>query len=163
MLKIDPVTYVGTPVLPLTSSAAARAWVHRLGPVSGGTPAVELPSTASSLHWVTKLFKKKGRRTGNSHMMYKHFWYAFANMPPFALLGASLPFTLPTQLDETPSIQFATGLIYRQNTHELSVIWRAGLSCDDCALPARIHTRGDIEQATRGDANTLTYRARCSR
>ena len=122
VLKIDPVTYVGTPVLPLTSSAAARAWVHRLGPVSGGTPAVELPEHGVFLalgH--AKLFKKKGRRTGNSHMMYKHFWYAFANMPPFALLGASLPFTLPTQLDETPSIQFATGLIYRQNTHELIV------------------------------------------
>ena len=35
--------------------------------------------------------------------------YTFEPAPPFRLLGVSSPFTLPSQLDSPPSIQFATG------------------------------------------------------
>ena len=101
----------------MTSSPAVRAWVDKLGPVSGGTPAVELRTYGLFLalgH--VKLFKKKGGKTATSTMMYKHFWYVFETRPPFAVLGASLPFTLPSQLGEAPSIQFATGLLHRSAT-----------------------------------------------
>ena len=112
----------GTPVLPMTSSAATSAWVRKLGPVSGGTPAIELHGSGVFLalgH--VKLFRKKGARTGTSSMCYKHFWYAFEARPPFGVLGTSLPFTLPSQLPETPSIQFATGLVLMPATKELIV------------------------------------------
>ena len=56
-------------------------------------------------------------------MMYKHFWYAFEAHPPFAVLGASTPFTLPSQLPVTPSIQFATGLLYRPGARDLLVAY----------------------------------------
>ena len=123
VLSVNPSTAVGTPLLPVTSAPAVAAWVKRLGPVSGGTPAVELPGHGVYLALAhVKLFKKKGSRTATSSMMYKHFWYAFEARPPFAVLGASLPFTLPSQMDgAVPSIQFATGLLYRPHTHELIV------------------------------------------
>ena len=122
VLMVDRASGRGAPVLPMTSSPAVQAWVEKLGPVSGGTPAVELPGHGVFLalgH--VKLFKKKGSRTATSKMMYKHFWYAFEARPPFAILGASLPFTLPSQLPSVPSIQFATGLVYQSRTRELIV------------------------------------------
>jgi hypothetical protein len=122
VLSVNPDTGESTPLLPLTSSPALSVWVERLGPVSGGTPAVELVAHGVFLALAhVKLFKKKGTRTATSSMSYKHFWYAFEAQPPFAVLGASLPFTLPSQLKDAPSIQFATGLLYRPRAHELIV------------------------------------------
>jgi hypothetical protein len=92
--------------------------------VSGGTPAVELRDLNVFLALAhVKLFKKKGARTASSKMMYKHFWYAFEAHPPFAILSVSTPFTLPSQLPETPSIQFATGLLYRPAERDLLVAY----------------------------------------
>ena len=122
VLAINEESGEGTPLLPMTSAPAVRAWVRKLGPVSGGTPAVELPDCDCFLALAhVKLFKKKGSRTATSTMMYKHFWYAFEARPPFSVLGTSLPFTLPSQLPTTPSIQFATGLLFRPATRELVV------------------------------------------
>jgi len=124
VLAVNRETGEGTPLLPLTSSPAMRAWVDKLGPVSGGTPAVELRDLNVFLALAhVKLFKKKGARTATSKMMYKHFWYAFEAHPPFAILSVSTPFTLPSQLPETPSIQFATGLLYRPAERDLLVAY----------------------------------------
>ena len=67
VLRVDAERALGSPVLPLTTSPAARAWVSKLGPISGGTPAVALRSLGLYLalgH--VKLFKKKGHRTATS-------------------------------------------------------------------------------------------------
>ena len=150
VLSVDPSTGVGTPLLPITSSPAVAAWVRRLGPVSGGTPAVELPGRCIFLALAhVKLFKKKGTRTATSSMMYKHFWYAFEARPPFALLGTSLPFTLPTQMAGAPSIQFATGLLYRPHTHELIVSY-GEMDCHATLRTSRSAPRSTPPRPTKG-------------
>jgi hypothetical protein len=111
VLSLNVITGEGTPVLPVSSSTPAAAWVRKLGPVSGGTPAVHLSSEGLFIALAhVKLFNKKGSRTATHAMVYKHFWYTFEARPPFRVMGASRPFTLPSQLNATPpSIQFATG------------------------------------------------------
>ena len=60
-----------------------------------------LGTSGCSKNWAAEEWRlftarsKKGRATATSKMVYKHFWYAFEAHPPFAVLGASLPFTLP--------------------------------------------------------------------
>ena len=82
VLALDTQTGVGTPLLPMSSSPAVRAWVDKLGPVSGGAPAVELRALGIYLGLAhVKLFKKKGAKTATSKMMYKHFWCAEDRLP----------------------------------------------------------------------------------
>ena len=69
-----------------------------------------------------KLFKKKGTRGGDVLDDVQALLVRLRGAAALALLGASLPFTLPTQMaGGAPSIQFATGLLYRPHTHELIV------------------------------------------
>ena len=112
VLALNEASGVATPLLPLSTSEAASAWVRKLGPVSGGAPAVHLPGEGLFIGLAhVKLHRKKGSRSATHEMVYKHFWYAFEAAPPFRLLGVSRPFTLPSQLNRTaPSVQFATGL-----------------------------------------------------
>ena len=122
VVSLNTQTGVATPVLPLTSSPSVGAWVSKLGPVSGGTPPVYVPGHDIFLGLAhVKLWKKKGSKTATSTMMYKHFWYTFEPRPPFAVLGVSTPFTLPTLLGAPPSIQFATGLVVRPASQEVLV------------------------------------------
>ena len=96
--------------------------MQKLGPISGGPPSVYLPLHDIFLGMAhVKLWKKKGVRTASSAMVYKHFWYTFEPRPPFRVLFASSPFTLPTQLASAPSIQFATGLLVLPHSHEIVV------------------------------------------
>jgi len=128
VLAINEETGVGTPLLPLSSSPAATAWVRKLGPVSGGTPAVHVPDEGVFIALAhTKLFKKKkSSRTATQRMVYKHFWYTFEDAPPFRVIGTSTPFSLPTQRAQVPSIQFATGLQRTLNGSELDCVPRRG-------------------------------------
>ncbi|EOD10622.1 hypothetical protein EMIHUDRAFT_452604 [Emiliania huxleyi CCMP1516] len=131
VLAINEETGVGTPLLPLSSSPAATAWVRKLGPVSGGTPAVHVPDEGVFIALAhTKLFKKKkSSRTATQRMaaISLTMWsptswvarYTFEDAPPFRVIGTSTPFSLPTQRAQVPSIQFATGLQRTLNGSEL--------------------------------------------
>lgn len=122
VLSLNPATGVSTPVLPLSSSPGVRTWINKLGPVSGGPPSVLLPDHGIYLGMAhVKLWKKKGSSTASSKMMYKHFWYTFEPRPPFRVLGTSSPFTLPSQLDSAPGVQFATGLVVLPQTQQVVV------------------------------------------
>ena len=122
VLGINEETGEATPVFPVSSSPSVRAWSDKLGPISGGPPSVHLPAHGVYLGLAhVKLFRKKGGATSTSSMVYKHFWYTFEAQPPFRILGTSLPFTLPTQLDTPPSVQFATGLAVSPSSHQIVV------------------------------------------
>ena len=75
VLLLNRRTGACTPVLPLSSSRGVQAWLDQLGPVSGGPPSVYLAGHGVYLGLAhVKLWKKKGRGTATSAMIYKHVW-----------------------------------------------------------------------------------------
>ena len=101
VLSLNLETGLATPLFPITSSPAVRAWLERLGPVSGGTPAVYVAGADLflALAHVKRFAKRGSSRTATSATVYKHFWYTFEPRPPFRILGASTPFTLPSRFE----------------------------------------------------------------
>ncbi|KAL1525956.1 hypothetical protein AB1Y20_020782 [Prymnesium parvum] len=124
VLSLNAETGISAPLLPITSSPDVAHWIDVLGPVSGGAQSVYVPQYGVFLGMAhVKLFKKKGPRTATSHMMYKHFWYTFEPRPPFRVLSVSSPFSLPSQLPSTPSIQFAAGMLVIPEKREVVVAY----------------------------------------
>ena len=83
VLLLNRRTGACTPVLPLSSSRGVQAWLDQLGPISGGPPSVYVAGHGVYLGLAhVKLWKKQGRGTATSAMIYKHVWCEEHAQPP---------------------------------------------------------------------------------
>ena len=123
VLRVDPASGDCYPAFGQSSFPRLHQLAQQRGRVSGGAPPVLLSERGVFLGLAhVKESVRKPHLTGTKHMVYRHLFYAFEAAPPYAVVAASEPFSLPRTErrgpvcdkgppEAPPTVQFASGMV----------------------------------------------------
>ena len=121
-----PTTHALFPSFPPLARLAAE-----YGRVSGGAPPVHLREHGAYLGLAhVKESRRAPEDIGTARMVYRHVFYAFEDSPPFAVIAAGVPRTLPQSDGRAPTVQFAAGMALDRTGTQLIVSY----SVHDCGV-----------------------------